>query len=248
MIDINSVMPQLSVLQQRSFGAIETQPETSFNDVLSQKIQTLSGTSKIESSETIDTISTLPDDVRSIIKSLINHTPLDSERLNEASQKLATLSRRLVQMVNSTLPGPQSAQIEIDLHFVILGTFQILENYGHKSAVSDLMETWKSLDTRTTTYDSLLSGLVDFIKTKACPCNGLKDINGALPSGINPTKITWELQYEMWAQISATGNNLRSQPLLKEFNEKNQMASAKVDFNGLRIDSLIDPITPSIEF
>ncbi len=247
MIDISSLMPQLSVLKQKAAAANTASTTLApFSSVLDQKIDDVNATTAPEtpSLDKIDSMSFLPDELKSMIKDLMKGATQTDDQLKDASKKLAVLSRRLVDVLNTTMPGTETAQAEIDLQYATFGTFQLLENYGYKPAVSDLVQTWKTLDTRTDSYKTLISGLVDFIKTKSCKLTGSKTA-ARTNTTVTDIKITWEMQYELWSTVSAYGNTSRSQPLLKTFNDSNQMASAKVDLKGTKIDSLIDPVIPS---
>jgi flagellar hook-basal body complex protein FliE len=246
MIDISALMPQLSVLKQKAAAAdISSKAIDPFSSVLTQKIDDINSRSDAAapSLDEIDRISSLPDDLKSMIKDLMEGTPQTDDQLKAASKKLAVVSRGLVDILNNTMPGTETAQAEVDLQYAIFGTFQLLENYGYKPAVADLVQTWKTIDTRTDSYETLMSGLVDFIKTKACKLKGLKT-DDTIIKDVTTKKITWEMQYELWSTVSAYGNTSRSQLLLKTFNDTNQMASAKVDLKGTKIDSLIDPVAP----
>ncbi len=246
MIDISSLMPQLSVLKQKAAVDTASNSADPFSAILNQQIDAVTETSDPApvSLDEIDEMSSLPDELKSMIKDLMEGTPQTDDQLKAASKKLAVISRGLVDILNNTMPGTETAQAEVDLQYAIFGTFQLLENYGYKPAVSDLVQTWKTIDARTDSYETLMSGLVDFIKTKACKLKGLKT-DDTITKDVTTKKLTWEMQYELWSTVSAYGNTSRSQLLLKTFNDTNQMASAKVDLKGTKIDSLIDPVAPS---
>jgi len=245
MIDIQSLLPQLSILKQKKAES-DAQPLRSFDSVLNDAISSVTPAEDTTppTIDSIDSMSSLPSEIKTLIKNLTQGLPLSDEQLKGASKQLAILSRGLVDMTNNYATSTDSAQSEIDLQFVSFGVFQLIENYAYKPAVSDLVQTWKSIDMRTDTYQSLITGIVDFIKKKKCPLKGLGLDDTKDNSEIK--KVTWEIQFELWEQVSAMGNTLRSQPILKAFNDSNQMDSAKVDFKGSRVDELIDPVLPGI--
>ncbi|NBV84589.1 hypothetical protein EBR57_10820, partial [bacterium] len=193
--------------------------------------------------DAIDAMSTLPDEIKTIIKDLANAAPKTDADLTTESKKLAVASRTLVEILNRTPGESESVEAEINLQVVTFGVFQLLENYGYKPAVGDLVQTWKTLDMRTNAYQTLIDGLIDFIKKHACALKALKS-DDTINTDVTYKKVTWEMQYSLWEELSVYGNTVRTQPLIKAFNENNQMASAKVDFDGEKIDSLIDPISP----
>jgi len=243
MIDIQSLMPQLSVLKQKTLAA-EAAGSVSFDSVLSQKIDEVAGEAPAAISlDAIDAMSTLPDEIKTIIKDLANAVPKTDADLTTESKKLAVASRTLVEILNRTPGESESVEAEINLQVITFGIFQLLENYGYKPAVGDLVQTWKTLDMRTDAYQTLIDGLVDFIKKHACALKALKS-DDTINTDVTYKKVTWEMQYSLWEELSVYGNTVRTQPLIKAFNENNQMASAKVDFDGEKIDSLIDPISP----
>jgi len=144
--------------------------------------------------------------------------------------------------INLGRSGVDTVKSEIDMQVLTYVSFNLIENYGQTSVLDDLTYLWRNLDVRTDAYKSLIEGLKGFIKTKRCDFHGVPNITES-----ERKKRTWEMQYQLWEMISVYGITERSQPLLQTFNTENQMASAKVDLKGQKIDSLIDSIAPKIE-
>jgi hypothetical protein len=121
MFDINSLLPQMALLKQKVTRPDATLPAQSFSSVLTKKIEDVAGP---ETDPTLDSVSSLPDDIKKMIQDLADGTPMDEAGLKVGSKKLSIMAMGLTDMINNSVPGPDVAQAEIDLQVVLFGSFQ----------------------------------------------------------------------------------------------------------------------------
>lgn len=183
-----------------------------------------------------DPNSSLPETIRKALSALFSDRVMAPKELRMLSKQLAVYASGLAEVVNFSANPTEMAQADFDLQVVTAGMFEMVENYGQNHALNDLIGIWKKLDTRSASFESLEETFTAFAQTGTLDLEGRPD----LEKPEDKQQVTFDLQYAMWTKLAAYGNLERSKNLLAAFEESQQMRTAKLEFKGEPLDSLIE--------
>lgn len=183
-----------------------------------------------------DPNSSIPESIRNSLKTLFSGAVLPEKEVTSLSKQLAVCASGLADAVNLSSNPTEVAQSDVDLQVVMSGMFSLVTEYGQKHALNDLVSVWKKLDTRSASFESVQNGFIEFSKTGTMGLSGRPD----LVKPEDKQQLTFDMQYAMWVKISAYGHLARSKVVLAAFEESQQMRTAKLEFKGEPLDSLVD--------
>lgn len=190
-----------------------------------------------------DPNSTLPESIRKTLLALLSDTVLDETDLRKSGKQLSVYASGLADIVNTSPNPTEVAQADFDLQLVASGMYEMVENYGNKHAINDLIGLWKKLDTRSDAFQGLEDLFTTFAKTGTLELAGRPD----LEKPEDKQQLTFDMQYAVWVKIASYGNLERSKNLLATFEESQQMRTAKLEFKGEPLDSLIEDVEVDFE-
>jgi hypothetical protein len=183
-----------------------------------------------------DPNSSLPETLRKSLSALFLDTVMAPKELRVLSKQLAVYASGLADVVNFSSNPTEVAQADLDLQVITSGMIEMVDYYGQSHALNDLIGIWKKLDTRSASFERLEETLTVFAKTGTLDLGGRPD----LEKSEDKQQVTFDLQYAMWTKLAAYGNLERSKNLLATFEESQQMRTAKLEFKGEPLDSLIE--------
>jgi len=190
-----------------------------------------------------DPNSSIPESIRSSLKTLFSDAVLPEKSVTALSKQLAVYASGLSDVVNLSSNATEVAQADFDLQIVTSGMFNLVTEYGQKHAMNDLISVWKKLDTRSSSFENIQENFIEFSKTGTMGLSGRPD----LEKPEDKQQLTFDMQYAMWIKISASGHLERSKVILAAFEESQQMRLAKLEFKGEPLDSLVDDLSLDTE-
>ncbi|NBV41190.1 hypothetical protein EBR96_00240 [bacterium] len=161
MLDINALFPQIAELKQKTAKATASSADSvSFDDILKSSVaQTQAAESDSLTMEDLIEMVTVPEDLKAAVTDLSEDSPKTDQELKAVSKKIHVFSLGLVDVINNSVNANEVAQAEMDLQFLMIGTFQLTKSYGYASAADDLLGYWKKLDIRSQSFSALIKSI-----------------------------------------------------------------------------------------
>ncbi len=174
-----------------------------------------------------DPNSSIPESIRTSLQRLFSEELLSEKELKKMSKQLSVYATGLADVVNFSPNATEVAQADFDLQVMMAGLFTMVDAYGEKNAMTDLLNLWKKLDTRSSSFESVEASLIDFSKV------GTMDLSGRSDLVLSEKKqLTFDIQYDVWNQIMSYAHLDRSKTVLAAFEKSEQMKMVKLEFKG----------------